>query len=240
MAGPQSSGRLAAFNGRFTLGNHITLKSSDGFELGAYRADATGTPKGGLVVIQEIFGVNSHIRNVCDRFAAQGYTSVAPAIFDRYAKDFQSGYSPDEIAKAREYITKADMPKMLADTQAAIDSLKGVGKVGIVGYCLGGSIAFLAACDLNGLSCAVGYYGGMIAKNADKKPKVPVMLHFGETDASIPMADVKVVQEKRTDVETYVYPAGHGFSCDERGSYHEASHKQALERTLAFFKKHIG
>ncbi len=222
------------------MGNHITLTASDGFKLGAYRADAAGTPKGGLVVIQEIFGVNHHIRAVCDRFAALGYTSVAPALFDRYQPDFQSGYTPEEIAVAREYIGKADRAKMLLDTQATIDSLQPAGKVGIVGYCLGGSIAFLSACQLNGLSCAVGYYGGMIAKAADEKPKLPTMLHFGETDASIPMTDVEIVKQKRPDVETFVYPAGHGFACDERGSYHEASHKQALERTLGLFKKCIG
>lgn len=222
------------------MGKHITLTASDGFKLGAYRADAAGTPKGGLVVIQEIFGVNSHIRNVCDRFAALGYTSVAPALFDRYQPNFESGYSPAEIESARGYIQKADMAKMLADTQAAIDSLQSVGKVGIVGYCLGGSIAFLAACRLNGLACAIGYYGGMVAKNADEKPKVPTMLHFGETDHSIPMSDVEIVKQKRPDVETFVYPAGHGFSCDERGSYHEASHKQALERTLGLLKKCVG
>ena len=169
------------------MGNHITLTASDGFKLGAYRADPTGTPKGGLVVIQEIFGVNHHIRAVCDRFAALGYVSVAPAIFDRYQPNFESGYTPAEIEVARGYIGKADMGKMLADTQAAIDSIQSVGKVGITGYCLGGSIAFLAACRLKGLACAIGYYGGMIAKNADEKPKVPTMLHFGETDASIPM-----------------------------------------------------
>jgi carboxymethylenebutenolidase len=222
------------------LGNHITLTSSDGFKLGAYRADAAGTPKGGLVVIQEIFGVNHHIRAVCDRFAAQGYTSVAPAIFDRYQPNFESGYTPAEIEVARQYIGKADMGKMLADTQAAIDSLKPVGKVAIVGYCLGGSIAFLAACRLNGLSCAIGYYGGMIAKNAEEKPKVPTMLHFGETDHSIPLSDVEIVKQKRPDVETFIYSAGHGFSCDERASYHEPSHKQALERTLGLLKKNVG
>lgn len=222
------------------MGKHITLTASDGFKLGAYQADAAGTPKGGLVVIQEIFGVNSHIRNVCDRFAALGYTSVAPALFDRYQPNFESGYSPAEIEHARGYIQKADMGKMLLDTQAAIDSLQSVGKVGIVGYCLGGSIAFLAACRLNGLACAIGYYGGMIAKNADEKPKVPTMLHFGETDHSIPMSDVEIVKQKRPDVETFVYAAGHGFSCDERGSYHEASHKQALERTVGLLKKCIG
>ena len=218
----------------------ITLTASDGHQLGAYRADAAGTPKGGLVVVQEIFGVNSHIRNVCDRYAALGYTCVAPAIFDRYEKNFQSGYSADDIAVARQYIGKADMGKMLADTQAAIDSLKSVGKVGIVGYCLGGSIAFLAATRLTGISAAVGYYGGMIAKNAEEKPKVPVMLHFGETDASIPMSDVKIVQEKRKDIEVFVYPAGHGFNCDERGSFDATCAKEALDRTLAFFKKHVG
>ncbi|HWM45524.1 MAG TPA: dienelactone hydrolase family protein [Xanthobacteraceae bacterium] len=222
------------------MGNHITLTSSDGFKLGGYRADPEGKPKGGLVVIQEIFGVNSHIRAVCDRFAALGYASVAPALFDRYQPNFESGYSPAEIEHARGYIQKADMGKMLADTQAAIDSLQSVGKVAIVGYCLGGSIAFLAACRLSGLACAIGYYGGMIAKNADEKPKVPTMLHFGETDHSIPLSDVEIIKQKRPDVETYVYPAGHGFSCDERGSYHEPSHKQALERTLGLLKKCVG
>jgi len=222
------------------VGNHITLTAADGFKVGAYRADAQGKPKGGLVVIQEIFGVNHHIRAVCDRFAAQGYTSVAPALFDRYVPNFESGYTPPEIEHARAYIQKADMGKMLADTQAAIDSLQSVGKVAIVGYCLGGSIAFLAATRLKGISCAIGYYGGMIAKNADEKPKVPTMLHFGETDHSIPMTDVEIVKTKRPDVETFVYPAGHGFACDERGSFHEPSHNQALKRTLGLLKKCVG
>lgn len=222
------------------MGTHITLTASDGFKLGAYRADAQGKPKGGLVVIQEIFGVNHHIRAVCDRFAALGYTSVAPALFDRYQPNFECGYTPPEIESARGYIQKADMGKMLADTQAAITSLQSVGKVGVVGYCLGGTIAFLAACRLSGLSCAIGYYGGMIAKDADEKPKVPTILHFGETDHSIPMSDVEIVKQKRPDVETFVYPAGHGFACDERGSFHEASHKQALERTLGLLRKCVG
>jgi carboxymethylenebutenolidase len=222
------------------LGSHITLTASDGFKLGAYRADPTGPVKGGLVVIQEIFGVNHHIRAVCDRFAALGYASIAPAIFDRYQPNFESGYTPADIEVARQYIGKADMGKMLADTQATIDALRSTGKVGIVGYCLGGSLAFLAACRLTGLSCAIGYYGGMVAKNADEKPKVPTMLHFGETDHSILMSDVEIVKQKRPDIETFVYPAGHGFSCDERGSYHEPSHKQALERTLGLLKKCVG
>ena len=222
------------------MGSNVTLTASDGFRLGAYRAEPQGKPKGGLVVIQEIFGVNHHIKAVCDRFAAQGYLAVAPALFDRYTPNFETGYSPAEIEHARQYIGKLDFAKVLADTQAAIDSVKPAGKVGIVGYCLGGSVAFMAACKLSGLSCAIGYYGGMIAKNADEKPKVPTMLHFGETDHSIPMSDVEIVKQKRPDVETYVYPAGHGFSCDERPSFHEPSHKQALDRTLAWLKKNVG
>jgi carboxymethylenebutenolidase len=166
--------------------------------------------------------------------------SVAPAIFDRYQPNFESGYTPAEIEVARAYIGKADMSKMLAETQAAIDSIQSVGKVGITGYCLGGSIAFLSACRLKGLACAIGYYGSLAAKNADEKPKVPTMLHFGETDHTIPLSDVEIIKQKRPDVETFVYPAGHGFSCDERASYHEPSHKQALERTLGLLKKCVG
>ena len=222
------------------MGSNVTLTASDGFKLGAYRAEPQGQPKGGLVVIQEIFGVNHHIRAVCDRFAAQGYVSVAPVIFDRYAPNFETGYSPPEIEHARAYIGKLDFGKVLADTQAAIDSVQSAGKVGIVGYCLGGSVAFVSACKLNGLACAIGYYGGMIAKNADEKPKVPTLLHFGETDQSIPMTDVETVKKKRPDVETHVYPAGHGFSCDERASYDEPSHKKALDLTLGWLKKNVG
>jgi carboxymethylenebutenolidase len=223
------------------LGTQITLTASDGFKLGGYRAEPTGKPKGGLVVIQEIFGVNNHVRNVCDRFAALGYASVAPAVFDRIAPNFECGYSPAEIENARGFIAKIDWAAMMRDTAAAIDAVKGAGKVGIVGYCMGGSVAFLAAADLDGLACAVGYYGGAIAKNADKKPKVPTMLHFGDQDQSIPMSDVALIKQKRPDCEIYVYPgAGHGFSCDERGSYNEAAHREALGRTTAWLAKYVG
>jgi carboxymethylenebutenolidase len=222
------------------VGSKISLTASDGFKLGGYRAEAAGTPKGGLVVIQEIFGVNHHIRNVCDRFAALGYTSVAPAVFDRMTPDFECGYTPEEVEHARSFIPKIDWAAMMRDTAAAIASVSSVGKVGIVGYCMGGSVAFLAACNLTGLSCAIGYYGGAIAKNADKAPKVPTLLHFGDQDHSIPLTDVALVKEKRPDCEIYVYHAGHGFSCDERGSYNEAAHKEALGRTLAWLQKYVG
>jgi len=225
---------------RSKLGTQISLTASDGFKLGGYRADPPGSPKGGLVVIQEIFGVNHHIRSVCDRFAALGYASVAPAVFDRMSPNFESGYSPAEVENARTFVPKIDWAAMMSDTVAAIDAVKGSGKVGIVGYCMGGSVAFLAACNLDGLSCAIGYYGGAIARNADKKPKVPTLLHFGDQDHSIPMSDVEIVKQKRSDVEIHVYQAGHGFSCDERGSYNEAAHKEALGRTLGWLAKYVG
>jgi carboxymethylenebutenolidase len=222
------------------LGTNITLTASDGFKLGAYRAEPQGKPKGGIVVIQEIFGVNHHIRAVADRFAALGYVAVAPQVFDRIQPNFESGYTPDEIAHARTFIPKIDWGKMLLDTQAAIDNVKPAGKVGIVGYCMGGSIAFLAGAKLSGLSAAVGYYGGTIAKNADEKPKVPTLLHFGDQDQSIPMSDVEIVKQKRPDCEIHIYNAGHGFSCDERGSYNEAAHKAAWDRTVPWFAKNVG
>jgi carboxymethylenebutenolidase len=223
------------------VGSTITLTASDGFKLGGYRADPQGKPKGGLVVIQEIFGVNHHIRNVCDRFAAQGYASVAPAVFDRIEPNFECGYTPAEVEHARTFIPRIDWAKMMLDTAAAIGEVKSAGKVGIVGYCMGGSVAFLAAGKLDGLTCAIGYYGGAIAKNADVKPKVPTLLQFGDQDQSIPMTDIELIKEKRPDVEVYVYKgAGHGFSCDERGSYNEAATKEALGRTLAWLTKYVG
>jgi carboxymethylenebutenolidase len=222
------------------LGSHVTLTASDGFSLGGYRAAPQGAPRGGLVVVQEIFGVNSHIRNVCDRFAAQGYVALAPAVFDRIQPDFECGYSPDEVAHARTFIPKIDWPAMMRDIEAAIAAVAPAGKVGIVGYCMGGSVAFLAATRLGGLSAAVGYYGGMIAKNADEVPKVPMQLHFGDQDQGIPMTDVDIVRKKRPDVEVHVYHAGHGFGCDERSAYEPVSAKLASERTLAWFEKYVG
>ncbi len=222
------------------MGAQISLTASDGFKLGAYRADPPGPAKGGLVVIQEIFGVNHHIRAVCDRFAEQGYASVAPAIFDRIQPNFESGYTPPEVEHARTFIPKLDWAALLRDVAAAIDSAKDAGRVGIVGYCLGGSVAFRAAAELDGLACAIGYYGGQIAKTADLKPKVPTLLHFGDQDPSIPLTDVEIIKQKRPEVDIYIYAAGHGFSCDERSAYNEAAHREALARTLGWLTKYVG
>lgn len=221
------------------MGSQVELKAADGFKLAGYRAEPAGASKGGLVVIQEIFGVNHHIRSVTDRFAAQGYTALAPALFDRTERGIDIGY--DEAAMNRGVKLRAaiKLEDTMLDVAAAIQALKGAGKIAVVGYCWGGSLAFLAAARLKGLACAVGYYGGMIAAHMDEKPKVPTILHFGEQDDGIPMSDVDKIKAARPELKIYTYPAGHGFSCDERGSYDAASHEQALKVTLAFFEENL-
>lgn len=222
------------------MGETITLRAGDGHELGAYRATPDGGAKGALVVIQEIFGVNHHIRAVCDRLAGEGYVAIAPALFDRTQRDFQSGYTPEEVAVARGFIASPDMDAMLCDTQAAIDEATKAGPVGVIGFCLGGSLAFLAATRLDGVKAAVGYYGGRIAAAADEVPRAPAQLHFGEKDAGIPLSDVETIKAKRPDCEIFVYAgAQHGFNCDERASYDAASASAAWARSLTFLAKHV-
>jgi carboxymethylenebutenolidase len=218
------------------LGQSLSLIASDGHRLGAYRADPAGMPQGGVVVIQEIFGVNRHIRSVCDRFAAEGYVAIAPALFDRFVKDFESGYSPEEVAKARSYLADVDWDAFMRDTKSAFDAIKGVGPVAITGFCMGGTVAFLGATRLDGLSAAVCFYGGQIIRFADEKPKCPTQMHFGEKDDHIPMTDVATIRAKRPECDIHVYPAGHGFYCDERGSFHPPSATLAWDRTLAFIR----
>lgn len=220
------------------MGKHVSVTASDHFKLGAYRAEPKSAPKGALVVIQEIFGVNLHIRSICDRLAEAGYVAEAPALFDRQQPNFESGYTPDEVAAARKFIANPDWDAMLRDAAASISDLKSVGPVGIIGFCMGGTVAFLAATRLSGLSVAVGFYGGGIAKNADEKPKCPVQLHFGEKDTGISLADVDTIKQKRPETEIFVYPgAQHGFNCDARASYDAPSAKLAWDRSLAFIEK---
>jgi carboxymethylenebutenolidase len=219
---------------------HLTLTSADKFQLGAYRADPQGSPRGAIVVVQEIFGVNNHIRSVCDRFAAEGYAAIAPALFDRQQRDFQSGYSPDEVTNARKFIANPDWAAMARDTQAAIDEVKSAGPVGVVGFCMGGTIAFLAATRLAPVKAAGCYYGGKIVAFADETPRCPTQMHFGALDQGIPLSDVETIKQKRPDCEVFIYPdAGHGFHCDERASYHAPSAAQAWERTTAFLGKNL-
>lgn len=223
------------------MGRKLILKAADGHQLGAYRADAAGTPKGRIVVIQEIFGVNHHIRAVCDRLAAAGYTCLAPQIFDRMNRDFESGYSQAEIDHAMGYIGKLDWTKVMVDIEAAINALKSEGPVAVMGFCLGGTLSFLSATKFNGLAGAVCYYGGAIAKYADNKPRCPVLMHFGERDGHIPMTDVNLIRQKQPQAEIHVYGgAGHGFNCDERGSFEPQSQQIAWDRSLKFLSKVFG
>ncbi len=220
---------------------NLTLTASDGHTLGAYRADPATAPRGAIVVIQEIFGVNSHIRSICDRQAELGYVAIAPALFDRTQRDFQSGYSPEEIERARAFITNPDWDSFVRDTDAARAAVAEVGKVGIIGFCMGGTVAFIGATRLDGFSAASGFYGGSIETFADETPRCPTQLHYGSKDQGIPMSNVDSVRARRSDCDVYVYEgADHGFHCDERASFHAVASKEAWARTVAFFSEHIG
>jgi carboxymethylenebutenolidase len=221
------------------MGEKITLTGSDGVKISAYVARPAGTPKAGMVVIQEIFGVNSHIRNVTDFYASQGYLAIAPALFDRVEPGVEVGYEGADRQKGMETKGKVDNAKAEIDVQAAIDYAKQAGKVGLVGYCWGGTLAFLSAWKLKGLNAAVGYYGSGIAAMCDQKPSIPCMLHFGDKDQSIPLTDVEKIKVARPELPIYVYSAGHGFNCDERGSYDKTAADLARSRTLEFFTKNI-
>jgi carboxymethylenebutenolidase len=224
------------------MGAKITLTAADGFQLGAYRADPKGLPRGGVVVIQEIFGVNHHIRAVCDRLADAGFRVIAPQVFDRMAPNFESGYSEAEIAKAREFIPRLDWAKLMLDASAAVDGLKKEGgPVAMMGFCMGGTVAFIAATRLGGLAASVCYYGGQIIRFADNKPRCPVQMHFGEKDASIAMSDVETIRQKRPECEIFTYPgAGHAFNRDDGPSYEPNSARVAWQRSLAFLTKALG
>ena len=222
------------------MGTTIELAASDGHRAAAYRADPAGKPRGGLVVIQEIFGVNSHIRSVADGYAADGYLAIAPALFDRVERGFEVGYAPPDMERGRAIRAKVSLDDALKDVAAAIKAAAAAGKVGIVGYCWGGTVAWAAATRLGGLACSSPYYGGGIAEIAAEKPRCPVMFHFGETDQHIPMTDVEKIRKAQPGQTLHVYPAGHGFNCEQRGSYPAASAKLARERTLAFLRQHLG
>lgn len=227
------------------MGTFIELKAADGFVFPAYVAQPAGTPKGGVVVLQEIFGVNSHIRAVADGYAAQGYLAVAPATFHRVKPGVELGYQPDDMTAGfglKTAVEALPAPGVLQDIQAAIDHAAQAGKVGIVGYCWGGLLTWRAACLLSGLSAAAPYYGGGVTtpEETARQPKVPVLAHFAQEDKWIPMDTVQAFAKAHPEVELHTYAAHHGFNCDQRGAWHEPSAKLARERTLAFFTKHIG
>jgi carboxymethylenebutenolidase len=221
------------------MGSTINLTASDGHTLSAYVAGPQDASKG-LVVIQEIFGVNHHIRDMADRFAAEGYAVCAPALYDRVEKGVELGYTEADIAKGREYRMKLTDAQLMADVEAAAKHLAGK-KIGIVGYCFGGTVAWWGATRSRSFSAASCWYGGGIAGTKEERPNCPVQMHFGEKDASIPMTDVDAIRAVQPNVEVYLYPgAGHGFGCGERASFNKEAYELAQQRTLAFFAKHLG
>jgi carboxymethylenebutenolidase len=222
------------------MGETIKATAADGHQFEAYRADPTGTPRGAVVIVQEIFGVNSHIRAVCDDYAKQGYVAIAPALFDRVERDVQLGYQGDDVTRGRALREKVTLEDALKDVEAAAKEVAAAGKVGVVGYCWGGTVVWAAAARSRTFAAAVGYYGGGIAGLAGEQPRCPVQLHFGEKDQAIPLTDVDKVRATHPELPIYLYPAGHGFNCDQRASYHAESAQLARERTLAFLREHLG
>jgi carboxymethylenebutenolidase len=221
------------------MGSTIKLKAADGHMFDTYTAGMENATKG-IVVIQEIFGVNHHMREMADRFAAEGYAVCAPALFDRAEPGVELGYTQDDIAKGRDYRMKLNDAQVIADVEAAANHLGGR-KLGIVGYCFGGTVAWWGATRTHKFAASSCWYGGGIAGTKDESPNCPVQMHFGETDASIPMTDVDAIRAAQPKVEAYVYAgAGHGFGCDERGSFSKPDYEQAQQRTLAFFAKYLG
>jgi carboxymethylenebutenolidase len=215
------------------MGDALKLTADDGHALDAYRADPAGKAKGAVVVMQEIFGVNQHIRAVCDGYAREGFVAIAPAVFDRVERNVELGYDEDGFGRGRDIVGQLGWDGPLKDVAAARDAVKDAGLVVGVGYCWGGTLAWLAATRL--AIPSVGYYGGRTAAVKDETPQAPVMLHFGEHDHAIPMTDVEAIGKLHPYVPIHVYDAGHGFNCDERDSWDKPSAELALKRTLAFY-----
>lgn len=221
------------------MGETITLKSPlDGFEFAAYRARPADARRGGLLLIQEIFGVTDHIRELADSFAAEGYETIAPAFYDRLEKDFAADYSQDAVAKGVQYSQATPWNQVAADAQAAIDAL--AAPVFVTGFCWGGAAAWLAACRCTGLSAAAAFYGRRITELKDEVPHIPTILHFGKTDASIPMERVEEIGQAHPELPIYLYDAGHGFVSDRRADYDPDSARLARLRTLAHFANNGG
>jgi len=219
------------------MGSAIELTASDGHRLAAYAAEPAARARGGIVVIQEIFGVTRHIRDVADQYAAAGFYALAPALFDRVERDVDVPYT--DAAKGIAYMQAMKLDKVLLDVKAAVDAAGKFGRVGVVGYCWGGTLAYLAAARLE-VAAAVSYYGGGTTNYLAEKPACPVMYHYGERDSHIPLSAVEQVRAADPQGVFYLYPAGHGFNCTHRDSYDPASAKLAFDRSLEFFHRLVG
>jgi carboxymethylenebutenolidase len=222
------------------MSESVTLRAADGHSFSAYVARPAAEPVAALIVVQEIFGVNAHIRSVADGWARDGFLAVAPALFDRIRPGIELGYESADLQTAMSLIPKLDAEKAIVDVAAAVDFAAGATgkKVGVIGYCFGGTIAWLSATRLHP-AAVVGYYGGRIGNYAGEKPTCPVMLHFGRQDAHIPASEVEKIHSAHPAVEIFWYDAGHAFNCDPRPSYNPAAAQKARLRSLEFLKKHL-
>jgi carboxymethylenebutenolidase len=220
------------------MSEFTTIMARDGHEFQTWLAAPPGRPRAAILVVQEIFGVNSHIRAVTDGYAAAGYVAIAPALFDRVRRGIELGYSAADMQEGQGYVKQLQRGQTLADLSAAIAVVKHAGRVGVVGYCWGGTIAYVAACELP-IACAVAYYGASITKELEKQPKCPLMYHFGELDKHITASDIAKIKAAHPQGEFHTYRADHGFNCEQRASYDAASAQLARERSLAFFAKHV-
>ena len=224
------------------MGEMVHLRAKDGHVLDAYVVQPGVPARGGLVIVQEIFGVNAHIRAVADRFANDdGFVVVAPALFDRIEPGVELGDTGEDRQRAMELLSKFDIEKAVDDVAAAVQCERCFGnvkKIGVVGYCLGGTLAWLSAARLP-IHAAVGYYGGRISQYLDERPKVPVILHFGEQDQHIPQSEIDAIAKAYPEVPIYTYPAGHGFSRDGTAGYSASCAMRARARTLEFLREHL-
>ena len=216
----------------------IEVSAKDNHQFSAYISQPFGKPKAGIVIIQEIFGVNKHIKEVTDLYASKGYLCIAPSLFDRIEKNVSLNYDENSVSKGRNLKELCDKDA-LKDLEASISIVSSAGKVGVVGYCWGGSLSWRIGCESSNISASVCYYGGDVPKLKDLKPKCNVLTHFGELDKGIPIKDVKIFEEKRSEVLTYTYPADHGFNCNHRKQFDETCAKVALDRTLKFLEKNL-
>ena len=216
----------------------IEITAKDNHRFTAYISQPSGKPKAGIVIIQEIFGVNTHIKEVTDLYASKGYLCIAPSLFDRIEKNVNLNYDENGVSKGRNLKELCDKDA-LKDVEASISVVSSAGKVAVIGYCWGGSLSWRIGCEASNLSASICYYGGDIPKLKDLEPKCKVLTHFGELDKGIPINDVKIFEKTQPEVLTYTYPADHGFNCDHRSQYNKTCANIALKRTLKFLEQNL-
>jgi carboxymethylenebutenolidase len=223
------------------MGSQVTLTAADGHRLDVYVAGDGRSQQPAIVLVQEIFGVNRHIRAVADDYAAQGFNIIAPALFDRVERNLELTYEPADMMRGMAAVMKIGLDAALEDVAAAIGHARsafGNVRVGVLGYCFGGTLAWLAATRLDP-AAAVCYYGGRIAAHATETPRCPVMMHFGSRDAHIPASEIATIKKAHPDLPLFVYDAGHGFNCDQRRDYEPKTAAQARQRTLEFLRQYL-